>query len=54
MPLIVIKKREKKESYRKKLVSIKNKGIDTGKYCGKVKIPGDPVKIQKKLRNEWQ
>lgn len=54
MPLVIIRKKEKKGSYRKKLAAVKNKGIDTNKYCGKVRIKGNPVLLQKELRNEWR
>lgn len=30
------------------------KGVDTLKYCGKIKLKEDPLDIQKKLRNEWR
>ncbi len=54
MSLVIIRKKEKKSSYRKKLAVVRNKGIDTNKYCGKVRITGNPVFLQKELRNEWR
>ena len=30
------------------------KGVDTLKYCGVLKLKEDPLAIQKKLRDEWQ
>jgi len=30
------------------------KGVDTLKYCGKIKLTEDSLSIQKSLRNEWQ
>jgi hypothetical protein len=30
------------------------KGFDAYKYCGKVKFKDDGLKIQKRLRNEWE
>ena len=30
------------------------KGIDVNKYAGKIKLVANPVKEQKKLRNEWE
>jgi hypothetical protein len=30
------------------------KGVDTKKFCGVIKIREDPLTIQKKLRDEWQ
>ncbi len=29
------------------------KGIDTRKYCGKIKLKKDSLKLQKELRDEW-
>ena len=29
------------------------KGVDTMKYCGKIKLTKDSLSIQKALRNEW-
>ena len=29
------------------------KGVDTIKYCGKIKLAEDPLSIQKTIRNEW-
>ena len=33
---------------------LKNKGVDTSKYCGTVKFNEDALTIQKRLRNEWE
>ena len=30
------------------------KGIDTKKYCGILKMKEDAVKIQKRMRDEWE
>lgn len=30
------------------------KGVDTLKYCGVLKLKEDPLVIQKKLRDEWR
>ncbi len=54
MTPVVIRKRDRKESYKKKLESIKSKGIKAKKYCGKIKLKQDPVIIQKELRDEWE
>ena len=34
--------------------SAKAEGVDTLKYCRKIKLVEAPLEIQKKLRNEWQ
>ena len=31
-----------------------NKGFDAYKFCGKVKFKEDGLKIQKRLRDEWE
>lgn len=40
-------------SLLKELAEKHGKGIDTKKYCGKIKLKKDPLKIQKELRDEW-
>jgi hypothetical protein len=30
------------------------KGVDTKKYCGTIKLKGDPLVIQRRIRREWQ
>jgi hypothetical protein len=30
------------------------RGVDTLKYCGVLKLKEDPLVIQKKLRDEWR
>jgi len=38
----------------KQLNETKNtKGVDTQKYCGKIKLSKDPLEIQNEMRNEW-
>lgn len=36
------------------LKKVSSEGVDTQKYCGKIKIKDDALKIQKGLRNEWE
>jgi hypothetical protein len=31
-----------------------NKGVNTRKYCGTIKLLEDPLVIQKKMRDEWE
>jgi cytidylate kinase len=54
MVLILKRGASKKEieSIEKKLKN--REGIDVMKYCGKVKLKEDALKIQKNLRNEWK
>ncbi len=52
--MITIKKAESKTIYSKKLARLNDKGLDTKKYAGKIKISEDALIIQKRLRNEWQ
>ncbi len=35
-------------------IALKTKGVNTHKYYSQIKLQEDPLKIQKKLRNEWQ
>lgn len=30
-----------------------HKGVNTRKYCGVIELKEDPLKIQKRLRDEW-
>ncbi|MFA5806554.1 MAG: hypothetical protein WC879_18125 [Melioribacteraceae bacterium] len=32
----------------------KKKGIDLKKYCGVIELKEDPLKLQQKLRDEWE
>lgn len=34
--------------------SPRTKGVNTLKYCGKIKLKEDALVIQKRLRDEWQ
>jgi hypothetical protein len=48
--------RKTKKNRLKELVVLaneKNKLLDASKYSGKIKIEEKPLKIQKKLRDEW-
>ena len=37
-----------------KLISIENRGLQSKKYSGKIKVQIDPLGYQKNLRNEWE
>lgn len=54
MVLILKKGASKKEieAIEKKLKH--SKGVDTQKYCGKIKLAEDSLLIQKGFRDEWQ
>jgi hypothetical protein len=54
--VIVIKKGESKKSIQNKLKKLTKgkKGFPASKFTGKVKIHGDPVAIQRRLRDEWE
>lgn len=54
MASVIINKKDKRQSYRKKLNSIRSKGLNAKKYCGSVELSKDPLIIQKELRNEWK
>ena len=43
------------EAIEKKLYSRKSStGLDAKKYNGVIKLKEDPLKIQKKMRDEWE
>jgi hypothetical protein len=53
--VLVLKKgasKKEMETISKKLQIVK--GVDTKKYCGSIKLKEDPLKIQKKMRDEWE
>ena len=56
MVLVLKKGAGKKEidAIEKKLSKGGQSGFDAQKYNGTLKIKGDALKIQKKLRNEWE
>jgi hypothetical protein len=52
-------KLKKDESIKELKAKLKNAqknmmGIDAKKYSGVIKLKEDPVKYQKKMRNEWE
>ena len=54
--VLVIKKgagKKELEALDKKLKASSTKGFDAQKFNGALKIKGDALVIQKKLRNEW-
>jgi hypothetical protein len=52
----VIKKGDSKATIERKLKKFtkREKGFPAFKFLGKVKFEGDPVEIQRKMRNEWE
>ncbi|MBK8549788.1 MAG: hypothetical protein IPL53_01505 [Ignavibacteria bacterium] len=55
--VVVIKKRSKKKDLEKLLnsnLAKPRKVLDAKKFCGVIKLKEDPVKIQRRLRNEWK
>ncbi len=55
--VLILKKgssEEEMQSIKKKLQKKSRKaGINVKKYSGTIKLKDDPLKIQKKLRDEW-
>lgn len=47
------KKEQKIKRIRRQKINVE-KGVDTLKYCGILKLKEDPLAIQKKLRDEWR
>ncbi len=54
MITVVRKGSNKKEAAKQLEKALKTKGVDTRKYCGVIKLREDPLKIQKKMRDEWE
>ena len=53
--VVTIKKGDSKKTIERKLKSLpEKKGFQAYKYLGKVKFEGDPVEIQRKMRDEWE
>ena len=54
----VLKRGATKKSIRnileKLTKEIKPIGVDVYKYCGKISLKKDALKIQRELRNEWE
>ncbi len=48
------KKKEQKIKRIRGQNSDLEKGVDTKKYCGTLKLKEDPLAIQKRLRDEWR
>ena len=54
--VITIKKGTKPEKINSQLSKLidKKSGVDTRKYCGVIKLKEDAMKIQKRMRDEWE
>lgn len=52
--LMEIRKKDQKIKRVRRQKSDVERGVDTKKYCGVIKLKEDPLTIQKKLRDEWQ
>jgi len=53
--VVVIKKGDDTKSIQTKLHKLKKgKGFPASKFTGKIKIEEDAVRIQRRLRNEWE
>ncbi len=55
--VVVLKKgagKKEIEAIEKKMLKGEQRGFDADKYNGVLKIKGDALEIQKKLRDEWE
>lgn|GEM_PF-2253181 len=52
----VVKSKPSKKELEKIFATVKAKkeGVDISKYVGKVKAKGNPLILQRKLRDEWK
>lgn len=48
------RKKEPKITQVRRQKRIVEKGVDTKKYCGVLRLKEEPMTIQKKLRDEWR
>lgn len=48
------RKKEPKIRQVRRQKTVVEKGVDTKKYCGVLKLKEDPMVIQKRLRDEWR
>jgi len=56
--MVTVLKQGATEEYIRKMLKklskeVRSKGVDTLKYCGKIKLKEDALNIQKRLRDEW-
>ena len=47
------RKKEPKIKPVRRLKTAVDRGVDTKKFCGVLKLREDPMAIQKRLRDEW-
>jgi len=53
--VIIVEKGTKKEKLKDQLKPFKTSNkFPAPKFCGEIAINDDPLKIQKRLRNEWR
>ena len=53
--VIVVEKGTEKDELEARLKSLKvDNKFPASKFCGKIDIDEDPLKIQKRLRDEWR
>jgi hypothetical protein len=51
---ILKRKSKKKDISRLFKKAMAKPGVDTRKFCGVIHLREDPLKIQKRLRDEWE
>jgi hypothetical protein len=50
----VLEKKKKQTTKVKSKANLKKNGFPAHQFAGKVKFEGDPVEIQRQLRDEWE
>lgn len=50
----MISKKDSRKTIEKKMKSLRQKGFAAHKFLGAIKLEGDGLAIQKKLRNGWK
>lgn len=48
------RKKEPRIKFIRRQKSTVEKGVDTKKFCGVIKLKEDPLAVQKRLRDEWK
>ncbi len=54
--VVIVKRNTSRKSLQallRKATSRKSKGFDAKRFNGALKLKGDPVKVQRALRDEW-
>ena len=54
MKTIIRQKEDSKLAHKTLSKALENKGVNTRKHCGVIRLEEDPTTIQKRMRDEWE